>query len=177
MNTACDHVIRQIEGTETVYCAKCEPVEHISLTDTAKLIRAALKAAFPDTKFSVRSKSYSGGCSITIWYDDGPPSRAVDAIAKRFEGASFDGMQDLKEYHNSILNGRPVKFGPDYVFVNRHVSESHWNRIGEILNERISGLTSYVLDRYRHQALSTWDARWETLDRAVTRGLHQGFTL
>ena len=42
---------------------------YISLADTAKLVRAALAANFPGTKFYVRSDSYSGGASIDVWYD------------------------------------------------------------------------------------------------------------
>lgn len=100
-------------------------VKHYSLTDTAKLIRQALKAAFPNTKFSVRSKSYSGGCSITTHWTDGPTSKQVDAVQKHFEGASFDGMIDLKSYNTpSEWNGERVTFAPDFVFTARSQSRA-----------------------------------------------------
>ena len=38
----------------------------ITPADTAKLIRKALKASHPATKFSVRTSVYSGGASIRI---------------------------------------------------------------------------------------------------------------
>lgn len=100
-------------------------VKHYSLTETAKLIRQALKAAFPLTKFSVRSKSYSGGCSITTCWTDGPTTKQVDAIQKHFQGASFDGMIDLKSYNApSEWNGERVTFAPDFVFTSRGQSRA-----------------------------------------------------
>lgn len=40
--------------------------KYLSCAETAKLIRQALKEAFPDMKFGVRSKTYSGGASIDV---------------------------------------------------------------------------------------------------------------
>jgi len=45
---------------------------YVSVAETAKLVRAALKAAFPGITFSVRSKSYSMGASISVRWTDGP---------------------------------------------------------------------------------------------------------
>ena len=105
----------------------------ISCADTAKLIRAALKAAFPAVKFSVRSSTYSMGASIAIRYIDGPTYDRVNAIAQEFAGATFDGMQDLKEYHTSTLNGEPVRYGADFVFVTRERSLAHTTQIVDAL--------------------------------------------
>lgn len=70
-------------------------VEYLSVTDTAKLVRKALKAAFPAVKFSVRSSSYAGGASIDVRWDNGPTCKAVDEIVKVYEGKGFDGMIDM----------------------------------------------------------------------------------
>lgn len=99
-------------------------VINYSLTETAKLIREALKGAFPNTKFSVKSKSYSGGCSISVRWTDGPVGSDVKRITDRFEGASFDGMQDLKSYNEpSEWKGQRVSFHVDYIFPSRSESE------------------------------------------------------
>ncbi|HEY5865105.1 MAG TPA: LPD29 domain-containing protein [Candidatus Tectomicrobia bacterium] len=100
------------------------PRRHISTTETAKLIRAALKHAFPGITFSVRSKKYSGGSSIDVDWIDGPTKQEAEKVYQRFEGASFDGMIDLKSYHDTELNGELVHFGADYVFGNRNLSEA-----------------------------------------------------
>lgn len=108
--------------------------EYISVADTAKLVRAHLKQKFPGVKFSVRSKSYSGGASIDIGWTDGPCSARVDKVAKQYEGASFDGSIDLKSHHDSILMGtdgtpRKVHFGSDYVFTHRENSSEAARRL------------------------------------------------
>lgn len=71
----------------------------LSAAETASVLRKALRAAFPSTKFSVRSKTYSGGASIDVSYTDGPAFADVDAIAQGFAGGGFDGSIDLA-YHN-----------------------------------------------------------------------------
>lgn len=76
---------------------------YISTTDTAKLIRATLKAKFPKTKFSVRSSKYSGGSSIRISWMDGPTTKMVDAYVQAFSGGGFDGMIDMKYHSDSWL--------------------------------------------------------------------------
>lgn len=102
--------------------------EHLSCAETATLVRGALKQAFPSVKFSVRSKTYSGGASINVEWTDGPKPSDVERITNLYTGASFDGMIDLKSYHDSILvdesgNPRVVSFGSDYIFTRRNVSE------------------------------------------------------
>jgi len=107
---------------------------HISCADTAKLIRKALKKAFPGQKFSVRSKVYSGGASITARWTDGPTAKVVDKFIKLYQGASFDGMIDLKSYHDSALSHEDgtveqVQFGADYVFTSRDMSDAAREKI------------------------------------------------
>lgn len=116
--------MEQIQQTET---------RHISLTDTAKLIRNALKNAFPLTKFSVRSKSYSGGSSIDVDYTNGEPINEVENIAKQFAGATFDGMTDCKDYIKSEFNGERVHFGCDFVFVERQISDEDKLKVAHLL--------------------------------------------
>ena len=96
----------------------------LSLTETAKLIRESLKRTFPKTKFSVRSKSYSMGCSIDIYWKNGEAYKKVHDFTRQFEGASFDGMNDIKEYKNNGM-------GTDYVFCNREISEDMKEKIAK----------------------------------------------
>lgn len=69
--------------------------EYLSCAETAKLIRAALKKAFPGIKFSVRSSVYSGGASINVRWTDGPAEKAVKAVAGGYCSGGFDGMIDM----------------------------------------------------------------------------------
>jgi len=127
-------------------------VTRFSTTDTAKLIRKEVKHYFPNVKFTVRSHSYSGGSSINVSWVDGPTSKEVDLVVKRFEGASFDGMIDLKSYKPSvftILEGSTlpveVSYGVDFVFTNRELSSEFKAELAEIaqsildMNEHTKG--------------------------------------
>jgi len=127
-------------------------VRYLTVAETAKLVRQALAKHFLGAKFSVRSKSYSGGASIDISWTDGERTKTVEAIVKGFEGRSFDGMNDLatdqqswilpdgtadlayrpESYGGSIPgyvsdaphpNAELVNFGANYIFCNRHISD------------------------------------------------------
>jgi len=116
----------------------------ISVVETAKLIRKALKHNFPGHKFSVRSKSYSGGASIDVDWTDGPAAPDVEKVIKRFEGASFDSMIDLKSYKNSVLShedgtAEEVHFGADYVFAHRSFSEEATAKIVARIDGKYGG--------------------------------------
>jgi hypothetical protein len=97
--------------------------QYLSCAETTQLVRRALLEVFPGTKFSVRSRVYSGGASIDVSWKDGPRRERVERLAKNYEGADFDGMQDLKTYHDTVLAGpngaRLVHFGADFVFCSR----------------------------------------------------------
>jgi Large polyvalent protein associated domain 29 len=77
--------------------------DYLSCAETAKLVRAALKKAFPGVKFSVRSSVYAGGASIRVGWTDGPARKAVEAVAKGYAGGGFDGMIDMKYNVDSWL--------------------------------------------------------------------------
>jgi len=104
---------------------------YLSVAETAKLVRAALKTAFPGVKFSVRSHGYAGGASIDVRWTDGPHEADVSAVVKAYEGASFDPMIDLKSYHDAMIwrDGAAmpevVSFGADYVFTHRDLSPEY----------------------------------------------------
>jgi hypothetical protein len=103
---------------------------HIDAADVAKLIRADLKASWPYITFSVKTKRYSGGCSITVSWTDGPRAGEVEDVIGHYHGAEFDGMQDLKTYHESENRGEPVSYGNDFLFTNRHISPALWYATG-----------------------------------------------
>lgn len=134
-------------------------IRYLSVTETAKLVRAALKAAFPGEKFSVRSSSYSGGASIDISWTDGPFEKAVDQVANRYQGSDFDGMQDMKIYRGGTLIGLPggevdeVKFGADFVFTHRTLSPEY---LAELLPHAEAVLDDYSATYGTPFALDGW---------------------
>lgn len=139
--------------------------EYLSVTDTAKLIRQALKEAFPGVKFSVRSDSYSGGASIRIKWTDGPNAKQVDAIAQQFAGGYFDGMTDYKGAVYSRLDGKPVRFGADFVFTEREFTDAMLQRSIDAVARKYGETARGTVEKFRKGELWNvnpmpgWDIR------------------
>lgn len=126
--------------------------EYLSCSETAKLVRGALKKSFPDTKFTVRSSVYSGGASIRCGWVDGPTEKKVRGVTGVYAGGRFDGMIDMAYSVESYLmpdgsatygkspgsqgsmgvepgydykapaGARLVRFGADFVFCDKEYS-------------------------------------------------------
>ena len=124
------------------------PWNSLSCADTAKLVRAALKATFPAVAFTVRSKTYSGGASITVGWTDGPSTAEVEKITHRFEGARMDGYADCKEYqyHARHADGtitpydrddglpegaEEVHLRADFIFTDREYTADFLQKVGK----------------------------------------------
>ncbi len=119
---------------------------YINTAETAKMIRAALKEAFPGVTFGVRSHVYSGGSSIRVDWLDGPTQAMVDALIGEYRGQGFDGMTDStygirhwlmkdgsvqvavsNDPYAPVSTERPdgaelVSFGSNHVFTTRKLS-------------------------------------------------------
>lgn len=106
----------------------------LSCADTAKLVRRTLKVEFPGVKFSVRSKTYAGGASISVDWVGGPGEAIVGAKIDRFKGADFDGMTDMKVYRPSTLlanvdgSYEEVRYGADFIQTQRTISDTERDR-------------------------------------------------
>ena len=94
------------------------------VAQAASQIKAELKAAYPTVKFSVRSESFSMGDAVRISWHDGPLTKEVDAIVKKYQYGHFDGMQDLYENSNMRKDIPQAK----YVQTSRQISED--SRLG-----------------------------------------------
>lgn len=154
--------------------AKPDSTFYIGTTDTAKLIRAQLKAKFPGIKFSVRSDKYSGGSSIRINWEDGPTDVMVTAIVSPFAGSGFDGMQDMKysirawlmpdgsaalreidarwgsdgDVIEAAADGAiPVSFCADFVFTRREISRAAMERAIRSYGQRFNDELAYAIRR------------------------------
>jgi hypothetical protein len=77
--------------------------EYITTKDTAKLVRAALKNAFPGVKFSVRMSTGTAAAGMNVSYSDGPTEREVRAITGHYEGRHFNGMTDDYDDAGAVL--------------------------------------------------------------------------
>jgi hypothetical protein len=142
-------------------------MRHIDLVTTAKLVRETLKTAFPRTKFSVRSKSYSGGCSITAHWTDGPTGKQVKTLLDRFEGKGFDGMTDCSYYCGErMYKGERVDFCGAYVFEARTISAEIARKVADRVAYEC-GVATPEVNEYgvsrsgdEHQVPFAWFSHW-----------------
>jgi len=126
----------------------------------AKAIRNDLKKAFPETLFSVKSRTYAGGNSVDVEWTNGPLSQEVNRIVGKYQYGHFDGMTDCYNYTNSRNDIPQVK----YVQIRREVSEDIKQAVFEECRKRYSGwqhLTS--LDHCCPELMSQWNA-WTARD-------------
>lgn len=133
-----------------------DKTKYLSCADTAALIRKALRESFPSVKFSVKSKTYSGGASIDIRWLDGPLTSQVDAVVGIFESAYFDGMIDYKGSRYHTLDGSPVRFGACFIFCNRDHSDALLSRAIADVSNGYGGNDPITAAGYRNGDAFTW---------------------
>ena len=90
---------------------------YVSPAETAKLIRAELKAAFTGIKFSVRKEHFA--VWVTIPALAAVTVAEVEAITKNYEGSTFDGSIDLASNQIHLVDGKRIQYLADYVFVQK----------------------------------------------------------
>ncbi len=91
--------------------------KHAGGVAVAKNIRKQLKKHFPGFKFRVTS-DYN---SVNIRWEDGPTVKQVEPFVEIFKAGSFNGMEDIYEFHRSAFC--EVYGGCKYVFCTRDLTE------------------------------------------------------
>lgn len=133
---------------------------YIDVVDVAKLIRKDLRAVFGRAvKFTVRTHQYAGGSSIRVRWTDGPTKKMVQSIIGGYQGGGFDGMTDYKYSFDGFMDGERVRFGGDFLFIDRDISDAARERA-----ERVALICDGDDDlererRIREQAVRRVDAR------------------
>ena len=141
---------------------------YLSCAQTAKLLRPALRATFPDIRFRVRSHTYAGGASIDVAWTDGPTTGQVRGLTCLYEGASFDGMTDLKTYHDTLLAAEDgqierVHFGADFIHTSRHISQHTYGQLAQAIAKLTGRPCDLAQIRYEgKQRLGQNGAGWNT---------------
>lgn len=122
-----------------------------------KNCKKLLQDAFPHVKFSVRYSSYSGGNSLDVSWEFGPPTKDVERIAKQFQRGSFDGMVDCYEYDNSAA-GRAwyaVLGGVKYVSCQRETGNL-WESVKDVMKSKYVAETGWqTIERDASEALQS----------------------
>lgn len=122
----------------------------------AQLIRKDLKFSFPNIKFKVKTKSYSGGESVSIYYEDGITEKHINDVVSKYQRGNFNGMLDYYEMNNFRNDIPQVK----HIFIKRNMSEKTKNLLAKELSEGFrTTLESMMDDNFYHENLkqrSSW---------------------
>lgn len=92
-----------------------------ALTLAATSIRTELRERHPDTVFSVRSRRYSGGDSVSVRWAKGPSAEEVGKITRKYEQGYFDGNTDsyVRDEDSQHLEFHRLRGSTKYVFLQR----------------------------------------------------------
>lgn len=130
-------------------------------------MRTELAKAFPGIKFTVKSKSFSGGDSIDVDWEMGPTEKEVHAITNKYEDGHFDGMQDMYIHDASAFKkavgrvlgdikycsgnrGYPAK---DLITVRDHIMKEM--RIPDGVKDDLAGWYNYIVSEGTNISLSS----------------------
>ena len=147
-------VLRDQLAAEYPYLLHPQNVNGGSLICAAKNCRTLLAKAFPGIKFSVTTERYSGGNSMSVHWTDGPGTKAVEDIVKRFAGGHFDGMTDCYEHGHSVFCDL---FGEaKYVSASRSHSPEHLRAVcAATFPDRVPEI---VAEEFNNGRLEHWDS-------------------
>ena len=133
--------------------------ERVSPADTAKLIRKALKEAFPSTKFRVR---LSRGNATYVDWTDGPMRSQVCEITDEFTSQGFDASTDMRTYNDSRLYANADgsyterRYSSGLMIEQRTASDDVWmDLMGKMA--RIDGLNDYERETFAWREFSQID--------------------
>ena len=123
---------------------------------TAKAIRKELKLAFPNIKFSVSSKNYSGGNSVDVCWVNGPTYDSVKKIVEKYQYGTVDGMTDGYNYDCVRKDIPQVK----YTYSIREITEEVFEKYFEDYKKTHKNWDVYCvsLDHYDTDFFNEWKA-------------------
>lgn len=116
-------------------------------------IRTELKKAFPKVKFKVTSDRNS----VNVSWTDGPAYDVVNKLVGKYQGGSFNGMEDIYEDNPDATFGQ-VFGDPDYTFCYREATleaiREAWVALGE--GRKASDVPDDYLASNRSQGIEFW---------------------
>jgi hypothetical protein len=145
-----------------------------SQAKAAACVRAELKKAFPNTKFSVTSDSGANTSSVDIRWANGPTCEQVKAYSKKYQYGHFDGMVDMYEYSNTNADIPQAKF----VFAQRELTEDIKLQIAQLVADDF-GLTKpdtveELGDNVPYETFHNWynwhQIAWQALNKVSLVG-------
>jgi ribonucleotide monophosphatase NagD (HAD superfamily) len=116
-------------------------------------LKSELERAFPGISFSVKSKGFSMGSDISVYWTDGPTVKQVNEISGKYQQGHFDGMTDSYNYNHEAFTG--IFGGAKYVFENREQSPALMIEAAEALGHHFTPETWPEFESTAHQYAET----------------------
>jgi hypothetical protein len=122
-------------------------VRYLSTKETAVLVRQALKAAFPGTKFSVRMGTGTGSAWLSVSWTDGPLDADVTTLVDRYAGSvwNLNGDDSYVQNPNTLMLFEGQELPEEVHFVvsgintHRNMSEDAEKAVTARLVEALNG--------------------------------------
>jgi len=155
---------------------------YISTKETAVLVRQALKATFPGTKFSVRMGTGTGSAWLSVSWADGPTDEQVRPILARYEGSVYDRNGDDSYSQNEdtllYLDGEELPELVHFVCcgINTHRSMSEGVQ-KEVISRIVEALGGKEFNAENIEWLQVGEARIREVSNCVERGIWQVFAV
>lgn len=107
----------------------------LSPQESGKALRAALKAAFPGVKFSVKMSRGTAWGNFNVLWTDGPTSSEVAKVTNKFEGKGFDGTDDSTYYMDKAIEwkGKTVLSGCGMILEQRTNSDARLDAMADLI--------------------------------------------
>ena len=118
-----------------------------NFNETKKIVKADLKANFPNTKFSL-TRRRGGGLRVRWW--DGPTRKDVQFLMGKYESKWFDGYEDMYRYTYWMVNGQLTSYSTGAMDISRYYREATYQKALEAVCKQ------YGLDV---PPLDIWDYR------------------
>ena len=118
----------------------------LSPVESAKLLRAALRRAFPGVRFSVRLSCGTAWGNARVEWTDGPKLRDVETLCARFESKGFDGMTDSTTHRDAVVDlpdGSRARSGVGVILVHRDLSDGERARLKMQIQARFPDCRDY----------------------------------
>lgn len=119
--------------------------------NAAAAIRAELKTAFPDIKFSVTSDNFAGGDAVRVSWADGATDEQVNNIVKKYQYGSFNGMEDIYEYTNTREDLPQSKYVSTSRTISEEINETVFNSLKSMYSEDVA---DYVINQDKYRLIS-----------------------
>lgn len=155
---------------------------YISTKETAVLVRQALKATFPGTKFSVRMGTGTGSAWLSVTWEDGPTDAQVTPLVDRYSGSVWNANGDDTYVQNEntllYLEGEELPEEVHFVVsgINTHRSMSEGVQ-KEVISRIVTALDGKDFNADNIEWLQVGEARIREVGNCVERGIWQVFAV